>query len=926
MLRWVVVSSLKHRRAIVAIALVVMAAGMWQLRHAKVDALPEFSPPTVEVQTEALGLSAQEVEQLVTVPLEQRFLNGIPFLDTISSQSVPGLSSVELIFKSGTNLFTARQLVQERLSLTSELPNVSKPPEMLQAESSTSRVMMIGLSTGQLSPIQLSVLAKYTIRPRLLGVPGVADVAIWGQRDLQLQVQVDPRQLQAMGVTLDQVITTTGDALFVSPLTFLQASTPGSGGFVDTANQRLGVQHILPIQTSQDLGKVSVDGTAPVRRLADVATVVEEHQPLIGDAALKDGPGLLLVVEKLPGANTLDVTDRVNAALNSLRPGLSGVNVDPSIYRPATFIDTAVHNLRAATVVSAAVLVVAFALLFFEWRAALVSLVTVPLSVITAAYILFLRGTTIDAFVLAGIVLAAAVVVHDGVAVTAAVSRRLRAGGDDPAPLAVAEAVRDVGRPLTYATMIAGLALVPLLFLAGVPSKQFLPPIALSYALAVAASLLVALTVTPALGALLLATPNGRIERSGPRPIGSLRRGYKAILGKIVPRPAGGASFAIVVVVVVVAVAGVVSLTQLTSSLRPSFRETNLVVQWNGPPGTSVAEMDRVLGRAAAELRSLKGVKDVGAHVGRALSADQVVGANSGELWVDLNPKGDRDATVASVQSVVAGYPGFERHVFTYFNDRVNAVQSASDQAVMVRLFGEDFTVLRAKADEIKKMISGVRGVAGAQVETQFEQPTIQVQVNLDAAQRHGIKPGDVRRAATTLVSGIEVGSLYQDQKVFQVVVVGTPSVRQNLTTVQDLVIDTPEGSHVRLGDVAQVQIGPSLSVIKHNDVSRSLDVTVRVQGRSAGAVAADVQRRMKGVTFPLQYSAKVLGGHSPSGAAGRRVAGAAAFAALIMFLLLQAAFDSWTLAALAFALVPLSLAGGALAAWADGGVISLGS
>jgi Cu/Ag efflux pump CusA len=275
MLRWIVGSSLKLRFMVVPLAAGMILLGVTQLRQMPVDVLPEFTPPLVDIQTEALGLSAQEVEQLVTVPLEQDLLNGVAFLDQIRSQSLPGLSRIELIFQPGTDVLAARQLVQERLiQAPGGIPNVSKAPVMLQPLSSTSRVMMIGLSSNDVSLIDMSVLARWKIRPRLMGVPGVANVAIWGQRERQLQVQVDPQKLRRHGVSLDQVIQSTGNALWVSPLSFVEASTPGTAGFIDTPNQRLGIQHVLPITTARDLSQVRIEDTgAKVVRLGDVGRV-----------------------------------------------------------------------------------------------------------------------------------------------------------------------------------------------------------------------------------------------------------------------------------------------------------------------------------------------------------------------------------------------------------------------------------------------------------------------------------------------------------------------------------------------------------------------------------------------------------------------------------------------------------------------------
>src|SRR5690349_1048329 len=351
-MRVIVSWSLRYRLIVLGIAAVLMLAGYTLLSRASFDTLPEFGPPYVEVQTEALGLSAEEVEQLITVPLEADLLHGVAFLDEIHSQSVPGLSSIVMYFDKGTDVLRARQMVAERLTQAHALPNVSKPPAMLQPLSSSSRVMMVGLSSKDVSLIDMSVLAHWTIRPRLLSVPGVANVAVWGQRERQLQVLVDPQQMRDHGVSLSQVIETAGNALWVSPLTFLDASTPGTGGFIDTANQRLGIQHVFPITTPDDLAKVAIVQDHPIPGtqlvLGDVASVVEDHQPLIGDAVVNDGPGLVLVVEKFPDANTVEVSRNVEAALSALQPGLTGIAVDTSLFRPATYLGSAVTNVALA--------------------------------------------------------------------------------------------------------------------------------------------------------------------------------------------------------------------------------------------------------------------------------------------------------------------------------------------------------------------------------------------------------------------------------------------------------------------------------------------------------------------------------------------------------------------------------------------------
>src|SRR6266571_697227 len=417
MMRWIVGSSLRFRYIVVALAAAMMALGIVRLHDIPVDVFPEFAPPRVEIQTPCLGLTAADVESLITVPLEDA-LSGVPGLDDLRSKSVPQLSSIELIFKQGTDLIHARQLVQERIAtVVPTLPTWASPPFMMQPVSATSRVTKIGLSSRTRSLIDMSMISYWTIRARLLRVPGVANVAIWGERLQMLQVQADPERLRSHHVSLERVMETTSDALDVGILQFSGGSVVGTGGSIETPNQRLQVRHVLPVVTPKDLSQITIQNQdGKELRLRDVARVVEDHQPLIGDAVINDGPGLMLVVEKLPWANTLDVTRGVDAALASLRPGLSGIDVDPTIFRPASFIESSIHNLTTALLLGC----------LFEWRSALISLVSIPLSLMAAGLALYARGATINTMVLAGLVIAVGVVVDDAIVDIENIVRRLR--------------------------------------------------------------------------------------------------------------------------------------------------------------------------------------------------------------------------------------------------------------------------------------------------------------------------------------------------------------------------------------------------------------------------------------------------------------------------------------------------------------------
>ncbi len=528
MMRWIVGSSLKFRRLIVAVAAALLVFGVLQLDQMRRDVLPEFSRTTVEVQTEALGLSAEEVEQLITVPLEQDLLNGIAFLEEIESASIPGLSSVVMTFEPGTSVLDARQVVAERLTqavAAAGLPQVAKPPQMIQPVSSTGRVAMVKLSSEELTPTETSLLARWKIAPRLLGVEGVANVSIWGFRDRQLQVLVDPEELSSMDVTLNQVIRTAGNALEVSPLSFLEASSPGVGGFIDTLNERIHIFHEQAISTPRELEQVpieDVEGNAPIAggstlTLGDVSDVVEDHQPLIGDAQCGGAQCVLLVIEKFPDANTPEVTAGIDEALGAMAPGLNGLQMDTSLYRPAEFIDASFENTGWALLIAGILVLLVLGAFFFDWRSALISAVSIVMSLGAAWLVLYFTDTTVNTMVLAGLVMALVVVIDDAIADLSNVALRLREGREDgggaPAWEFILDASLEMRRTLLYATLIVAAALLPAFFLEG-DAGAFLPPIATTYLLAVGASMLVALTVTPAMAMMLLRTSSLRAEPS----------------------------------------------------------------------------------------------------------------------------------------------------------------------------------------------------------------------------------------------------------------------------------------------------------------------------------------------------------------------------------------------------------------------------
>lgn len=953
MMRWIVGSSLRYRRLVLAVAVLLLGLGVSQVRSAQVEALPDFGPTRVEVQTEALGLSAEEVENLITNPMEQEFFNGMPWLASIRSDSLPGLSRMDMVFEPGTDPIKARQVVQERLTMVRALPAVSKSPQVIQPTATTSRLMMIGLSSKDVSLVDMSVLARFNIRQRLIAVPGVANVAVWGLRNRQLQVLVDPDRLRQHNVPLDTVVTSAGNAMWSSPLTFVEASTPGTGGFIDNANQRIEIQHKQPVRTAADLARVAVEGAETKGlRLGDIATVVENHQLLIGDGLANDEQSLLMVVERFPGTSVSQLTRDVEKAFDELRPGLTGITVDTNLYRPANYLDTVRDNLGRSLVIGLVLLALALFVMLFDWRAALVGLVSILLSLAVATLVLSWFGLMLNAMIVAGLVMAVVLVVDDATIDALNIRRRLRQPtraaseraaaepgaaeraavdsalpdatrvGDERRPdgriSSVVAAALEMRSGVFVATVIALLSVVPVLALGNV-TGPFLRSLALGYVVAVLASMLVALTVTPALSLLLA----GGRDAPGRSPVARLlSRGHASVLPRLLARPAYSLAAAGVLLL-----AGLAVLPALRhQTVAPALQDRDLLVSWQGAPGTSLPEMNRLTGLASRELRAVSGVRSVGAHVGRASLSDQIVGSNAAEMWVSIDPDADYTATTNAVRDVVTGYPGLRSDVMTYPEERLRAAETGSDTALVVRVYGRDYDVLRAKAEEVARLVSGVKGVDQPRISVPDFEPTVEVEVDIPKAAAAGLKPGDARRAAAIMASGITTGHMYEGQKIFEVVVWGTPDNRHSVTSIQNLLIDSPKGGQVRLGDVASVRIRPNPTNIRHDAVARYVDVTAEVRGRGLGAVTREVEDKTRAVTFPVEHHLEVLGESTERQSTQRRALGYTIAFVIALFFLLQATLGSWRLATLSFLLLPVALAGGLLVAALRRDVLSTAS
>ena len=942
---WLIRASLQFRVIVLMIAVGLIIVGVRAMDSIPLDVFPEFAPPLVEIQTEAPGISTEDVESLISVPIENA-VNGIPFVKAVRSKSVLGLSSVRLIFAGGTDLLMARQLVQERITLVAaQLPLVARPPVILPPLSSLSRCLKIGLWSETKNQMDMTVLTKWTIRPRLMSVSGVANIAVWGEKDPQLQVLADPDRLRANGVTLDQLMQAVRDATAI-----------GAGGFVDTPNQRLALRHVPAVYTPEQLGEmvlafrgnnspiaqsiastpgsaqstnslrpgvVTSSGGSPIR-IRDVADVVVDYAPPIGNAIINNQPGLLLIVEKQPWANTLDVTRGVEKAMEELKPAMGEVQFDTTIFRPATFIERSLANLSHSMLLGCILVILVLLVFLYDWRCALISAMAIPLSLIAAIMVLYWRGGTVNTMVLAGLVIALGEVVDDAIIDVENIMRRLRLNAALENPRSAFDVVLDasmeVRSAVVYATIIVVLAFLPVFFLEGL-SGSFFRPLAASYILAILASLAVALTVTPAMSLMLLPSTARLRHRDGPL-VRVLKRWYRAFLQRLLNfRFATLSGFAVVFAMIAC------TIPWLGEELMPNFRETDFLMHWVEKPGIGIEAMDRITTRASKELMALPGVRNFGSHIGRATVADEVVGPNFTELWISIDDSQDYDETVAKVQSVVDGYPGLYRDLLTYLKERIKEVLTGTSAAIVVRIYGPDMNRLRSIAAEVSSQIKPIEGVTTLKIEPQVLVPQISIEMRPEAASQFGLTPATLMRNVSTLVNGTQVGEIYRDQGIFGVFVRGKDQAHRDPAGVQNLMVDTPSGAQVPLSSVATVTIVPAPNEIKREGASRRLDVTCNVAGRDLGAVAKEIEAAVKkNVIFGTGYHPEFLGEYAEARASRQRLLLLSVAAVLMITVILYVDFQSWRLVLLMLGMLPLAILGGVLGVFASGGILSLGS
>jgi Cu/Ag efflux pump CusA len=990
MLQAIVSWSLHNRVAVIVLALLLFGAGVYASLRARLDVFPDFAPPQVIIQTESPGLSPAEVEQLVTLPIEYA-VNGIPRLAILRSQSIQGLSVVTIIFQDGTDIYRARQQVSERLAeLAGQFPTGVRAPRLAPLTTATGRLLTVGFTgrplertdylvalqtpttggMGQLSwaglflttrktwpspsPMVLRDVAQWSVRPRLLAVPGVAQVTLFGGEVRQFQVRIDPVALTARGLTLTDVLDATR-----------QATGIRGAGFLENDRQRLTLRVEGQVNSVAELAQTPITTSAgtPVL-LGDVGQVVEGAEPKFGDAAINSAPGVLLVVSKQLDADTLEVTRRVEAELNRLAPTLAerGIQYHPSLFRQATFIEHSVRNVTEALLLGAFLVSVVLFVFLFNLRVAFISLTAIPLSLLSAVLVLWAFGISLNTLTLGGLAIAVGEVVDDAIIDVENIHRRLRENALLARPRSalsvVLAASLEVRTAVVYATFIVVLVFVPVFFLSGLQGRLF-APLGYAYVLAVLASLATALTVSPALALILMGNgewgmrnerqvdssfpiPHSPFPIREPFPIGApfllrwLQAGYDRLL-----RLLDGQLAPLIALTLTLVLAAGWALYSFGGEFLPRLRENHYIVHMRGLPGTSLPQSLAAGNRITDALTRFPEVRSVAQEAGRAELGEDTWGVEYSELEVDLHPlkAGELDRVERDLRATLGQYPGFSFEVMPFLTERIKETLSGSEGALAFKVYHEDPAQMEAAAGLIARAVTRVRGARDVRMDVQTGAPEVQVRIRPALAARFGLRRAAILDAVHAAYQGAEVGQVYDRNRVIDMVVILDLSARKRPEQVGDLWLSVPpdaSGSpgettalsrgRIQLKQVADVFISEGRFLIAHEGGLRTQVVSCNVAGRDVTSFVQDAEQAVGRLTLPAGTTWNLSGEHEARRTALRELMVLSATAGVGILLLLWMAFGGVIRLLLVLVNVPFALVGGVVAVYLAGGFLDVGA
>jgi len=907
MLNWLIQFSLRNRPIVLALALGLLVLGVQTTRDLPVEVLPDMTKPTVTILTESPGLAPEEVENLVTQPIES-VVQGVGGLDRLRSNSDVGLSLVFAEFAWGTDIYRARQLVQERLQAASgSLPEGIKPG-LTPVSSLMGEILLVGLRSADnaIAPRDLRTLADWTVARRLQSIPGVAEVLTIGGGVKQVHVMPDPHRLAAHSVTFAELESAVG-----------KAANNSTSGYLTTSTQEIMVRNLGMSTDLTELGStvIKTRGDRPVL-ISDVARVEYGVQPMRGDASINGSNGVILSIDKSPGFDTLRLTAAIEQALAELKPSLpAGVEVE-LLFRQGDFISHAIGNLKEAIRDGAIVVTIVLFLFLLNFRTTLITLTAMPLSFVTAMLVFKWFGVSVNSMTLGGLAVAIGMVVDDAIVDVENVFRRLRENAAlperKPKLEVIAAASGEVRNSILYATILIILVFLPLLALEGLEGRLF-TPIAIATITSMAASFVVSLTVIPVLCSFLLNPKAGKQHGDG-----FFVRAMKAVVSRTFLRAAFGAPFVVLAITGFLLIAALMLYPMMGKDFLPAFNEGSATISFASAPGTSLQQSNEIGDAGAKLLLEIPEVKSVGRRAGRAERDDHVMPVSVNEFDVEFKEGGrPRTEVFAEIRKKLAGVPGTFTNVGQPIGHRLAHMLSGVSAKVAVKLFGPDLDVLRAKGGEIERIAKSIPGFTDVFLEKQVPIPQLRIEVNRERAQAYGVQPGAVNEQLATLLGGKVLTELREGQRTMDLLLRLPPEWRDGPEKLGDMLIETGAGQRLPLRLVADVRESKGPNVINRENTQRRIVIGANTSERDLQSLVLRLQSAVREkVQLPQGYFLSFEGEFKSQQEASRRIAIFSGLVLLIVAFLLYGYFRSASLAAQVLINIPLALMGGLALTW----------
>lgn len=911
--------SLNNRMVILVIAALCLVAGIYSTMHTEVDVFPDLNAPTVVVMTEAEGMAPEEVERLVTFPIETA-VNGATNVRRVRSSSATGFSIVNIEFDWGTDIYKARQIVSEKIAMVgADLPeNVGNPTLGPQA-SILGELMIIGLTADTTSMQDLRTIADWTIRPRLLSTGGVAQVAVMGGDIKEYQILMDPGKMRRHGVSMDEVI-----------YAVKGMNQNASGGTLYEYGNEYIVRGLLSTNDIDELKKAVVktsENGLPITLDAVADVRIGPKTPVLGVASNDGKPAVLLTVTKQPNTNTLALTGRLDNALDELKTNLpADVKVNSRIFRQSRFIESSLDNVKQSLIEGAIFVIIVLFIFLMNWRTTVISLVSIPLSIVASLLAIRWMGLTINTMSLGGIAIAIGSLVDDSIVDVENVFKRLRQNREKPEGeresivKVVYEASKEVRMPMLNSTLIIIASFLPLFFLSGMEGRM-LKPLGITFIISLMASTLVALTVTPVLSSFMLGSQNS--DKTGREP--ALVRWLKKYYGKALNWSLGHKK-TILCGVGALLVAAVVMFFTLGGSFLPAFNEGSFTISVSTVPGISLEESDR-MGRTAEKLLlSIPEIKTVGRKTGRAELDEHAFGVNSSEFECpfELGRKTRKELT-EEVRRKLAVLPGVNIEIGGPISHRIDAMLSGTKANIAIKLFGSDLNKMYEIGQKIKNSISGVEGIADINVEQQVERPELNITPKREMLARYGISLPEFAEVVRVMMEGEVVSTVYEGNRSFDLTLKVNDDARSSIERISDLTIDTGDGKKVPISYVADIKSAAGPNTINRENVSRKLVVSCNATGGElAKAVGAIREKIAENIELPEGYHIEYGGQFESEERASKTIALVSIFSIFIIFMLLYGEFKNISQSLVVLLNLPLALIGGVFAIFFTDGILSI--